>query len=175
VRLFPTRSPRQSSANAAVGGLKPPPAGRLRRAYLHHPHSTDSGRSTYIEPPSSLGTHRQASFSQLRGHLCYRTQQSLRNRRGGSRLRDRGGRGARHETAQPLLAQQEVSDPVTQGSPARRPGFATSALCRGPVSRRRSGCRRRPRDRLPAPGARRSRAPELGADRWDSAGRRNGC
>ena len=30
--LFPHRSPRQSSANAAVGGLKPPPAGRLRRA-----------------------------------------------------------------------------------------------------------------------------------------------
>ena len=30
--LFPYRSPRQSSANAAAGGLKPPPAGRLRRA-----------------------------------------------------------------------------------------------------------------------------------------------
>jgi hypothetical protein len=30
--LLPPRSPRQSSANAAVGGLKPPPAGRLRRA-----------------------------------------------------------------------------------------------------------------------------------------------
>ena len=29
---FPRRSPRQSSANAARGGLKPPPAGRLRRA-----------------------------------------------------------------------------------------------------------------------------------------------
>jgi hypothetical protein len=29
---FPHRSPRRSSANAACGGLKPPPAGRLRRA-----------------------------------------------------------------------------------------------------------------------------------------------
>ena len=29
---FPQRSPRQSSANAAWGALKPPPAGRLRRA-----------------------------------------------------------------------------------------------------------------------------------------------
>jgi hypothetical protein len=29
---FPPRSPRRSSANAAGGGLKPPPAGRLRRA-----------------------------------------------------------------------------------------------------------------------------------------------
>ena len=32
VRLFPHRSPRQASTNAAVGGLEPPPAGRLRRA-----------------------------------------------------------------------------------------------------------------------------------------------
>jgi len=30
--LFLDRSPRRSSANAARGGLKPPPAGRLRRA-----------------------------------------------------------------------------------------------------------------------------------------------
>lgn len=36
-RLFPHRSPRQSSANAAEGGLKPPPEGRLRRAI--HPSS----------------------------------------------------------------------------------------------------------------------------------------
>jgi hypothetical protein len=32
VRLFPHRSPRRSSANAAEGGLKPPPEGRLREA-----------------------------------------------------------------------------------------------------------------------------------------------
>src|SRR5664280_3278360 len=31
VRLFPHRSPRQSSASAAVGGLESPPAGRFRR------------------------------------------------------------------------------------------------------------------------------------------------
>src|SRR3954449_53056 len=30
--LFLDRSPRRSSTNAARGGLKPPPAGRLRRA-----------------------------------------------------------------------------------------------------------------------------------------------
>jgi len=57
VRLFPHRSPRQSSANAAVGGLESPPAGRLQRAYLHLPHSTESRSSTYIEHPSSSGTH----------------------------------------------------------------------------------------------------------------------
>jgi hypothetical protein len=39
---FPHRSPRRSSANAAWGGLKPPTAGRLRRANLHLLHSTMS-------------------------------------------------------------------------------------------------------------------------------------
>jgi hypothetical protein len=43
---FPHRSPRRSSANAACGGLKPPPEGRLRRANLHLPHSIDSRRSS---------------------------------------------------------------------------------------------------------------------------------
>src|SRR6266576_1855593 len=46
---FPHRSPRRSSANAACGGLKPPPAGRLRRAYLHHSRSTAFQKApTYI-------------------------------------------------------------------------------------------------------------------------------
>ena len=54
---FPTRSPRQSLANAAVGGLKPPPAGRLRRANLHLSRSTASRSSIYIEPLSTFVTH----------------------------------------------------------------------------------------------------------------------
>ena len=46
---FPRRSPRQSSANAARGGLKPPPAGRLRRAmHLHLSHSTASRNLAYM-------------------------------------------------------------------------------------------------------------------------------
>src|SRR6266511_1121906 len=52
---FPTRSPRQASTNAAVGGLEPPPAGRFRRAHLHRPHSTRSRSSTYIKLPSRSG------------------------------------------------------------------------------------------------------------------------
>src|SRR5215212_7390332 len=56
---FPPRSPRRSSANAAGGGLKPPPAGRLRRAYLHLLHSTASTSSPYIEPPSTFVAHLQ--------------------------------------------------------------------------------------------------------------------
>jgi hypothetical protein len=57
VRLFPHRSPQQSSANAAVSGLKPPPAGRLRRAYLHLPRSTASRNSAYIKLLSAFVTH----------------------------------------------------------------------------------------------------------------------
>ena len=63
VRLSPHRSPRQSSANAAVGGLKPPPAGRLRRAYLHLPRSTASRSSTYIKLLSAFVTHTCANDS----------------------------------------------------------------------------------------------------------------
>jgi len=39
-----------------VGGLEPPPAGRLRRANLHLPCSTASRSSTYIKLPSAFGT-----------------------------------------------------------------------------------------------------------------------
>ena len=54
VRLFPHRSPRWCSTSAAVGGLKPLPAERLRRAYLHLPRSTASRSSTYRQPPFSV-------------------------------------------------------------------------------------------------------------------------
>ena len=58
VRLFLERSPRRSSANAARGGLEPPRAGRLRRAFLHLPNSTITRDSAYlIEPPSMFVTH----------------------------------------------------------------------------------------------------------------------
>ena len=45
---FPHRSPRRSSATAACGGLKPPTAGRLRRANLHLLHSTVS-KKLYLQ------------------------------------------------------------------------------------------------------------------------------
>jgi hypothetical protein len=67
---FPTRSPRQSSANAAVGGLKPPPAGRLRRANLHLPRSTASRSSTYIGLPSPFVTHENRTFWPARTHIA---------------------------------------------------------------------------------------------------------
>src|SRR4051812_273569 len=73
VRLFPRRSPQRSSANAAVGGLEPPPAGRLRRAYLHLPRSTASRSSTYRQPPSAFVTHHYAYLTvpDDREHLCH--------------------------------------------------------------------------------------------------------
>src|ERR1700676_1818379 len=51
VRLFPHRSPRRSSANAAEGGLKPPPEGRLRRA--GNPSSLVQHR---FQPPIASGS-----------------------------------------------------------------------------------------------------------------------
>jgi hypothetical protein len=39
---FPQRSPPRLLTAAACGGLRPPPAGRSRRANLHHQHSTTS-------------------------------------------------------------------------------------------------------------------------------------
>src|SRR5262245_64578378 len=57
---FPTRSPQRSSANAAVGGLASPPAGRRRRACLHLPRSTASRSSTYRPLPSAFVAHHYA-------------------------------------------------------------------------------------------------------------------
>ena len=64
--LFPHRSPRQSSTNAAVGGLKPPPAGRLQRA--NNPSSPAQHRPqklTYHAPFDVRDTHgfRLSTFS----------------------------------------------------------------------------------------------------------------
>ena len=60
---FPHRSPRRSSANAACGGLKPPPDRRLRRANLHLSQNIDSKSLTYLptsRPPSSFAAHAPA-------------------------------------------------------------------------------------------------------------------
>src|SRR5206468_929079 len=55
----PCRSPRRSSANAAQGGLTPPPEGRRRRA--NKPPSPAQHRlhedRAYINPPSAFVTH----------------------------------------------------------------------------------------------------------------------
>src|SRR5439155_17627305 len=67
---FPHRSPRRSSANAACVGLKPPPAGRLRRAYLHHSRSTAFQKApTYIPHLSSCarGTPTSRRYPPTRG------------------------------------------------------------------------------------------------------------
>ena len=61
VRLFPSRSPRRSSANAAHGGLEPPAVGRFRRAYLHLSHSIASRSLDYmIRPLSTFVAHQDS-------------------------------------------------------------------------------------------------------------------
>src|SRR4029078_5809781 len=56
---FPHRSPRRSSANAACGGLKPPPDRRHRRATLHLLQNTDFRKvsPTYIKTSVSRSWH----------------------------------------------------------------------------------------------------------------------
>jgi hypothetical protein len=49
---FPQRSPPRLFTDAACGGLKPPPAGRLRRTYLHLLHIIAAGFFIYsMNPP----------------------------------------------------------------------------------------------------------------------------
>ena len=66
-RLFLDRSPRRSSANAARGGLKPPPAGRLRRANPSSPEQHHQPRipPTAQGPPSMFVTHGSAKLHDL--------------------------------------------------------------------------------------------------------------
>jgi len=64
---FPHRSPRRSSANAACGGLKPPPEGQLRRANLHLSHSTDSQRSHLLMKTSTHRSWHTARQSRVLG------------------------------------------------------------------------------------------------------------
>jgi hypothetical protein len=61
-RLFPRRSPQRSSANADAGGLKPSPAGRLRRARqppsLHAaPQPAHRPLTSPARPPRSRSQH----------------------------------------------------------------------------------------------------------------------
>jgi len=55
--------------DAACGGLKPPPAGRLRRAFLHLLHRT-AFRFFLLEPPSAFRDHtaQLAHFQPEGGH-----------------------------------------------------------------------------------------------------------
>src|ERR1035437_4975366 len=61
VRLFPSRSPRRSSANAAPGGLEPPAVERFRRAYLHLSQSIASRSLDYMIRPLSTFVAHQGS------------------------------------------------------------------------------------------------------------------
>jgi hypothetical protein len=67
---FPRRSPPRLLTGAARGGLKPPPAERLRRAYLHLLHSyaqSAEHRSTSASPSCARGTRSAVFFSPRNG------------------------------------------------------------------------------------------------------------
>jgi len=78
VHLFQRRSPPRLLTGAARGGLKPPPAGRLRRTYLHLSCSTaSSGSIYYMNPPLAfVPHHRRRTAPTCRGpastRLCPR-------------------------------------------------------------------------------------------------------
>ena len=107
--LFPACSPRQSSANAAVGGLEPPPAGRLRRAYLHLPCSTASRSPTYIELLSASGTQ------QIGHEKCGTSVQPMAN--------------ADFRTRNSTLIR--VEDALVRGPPRHRSAADSAALAPG--------------------------------------------
>ena len=104
---FPHRSPRRSSANAACGGLKPPPDRRLRRAKPSSPteHRFLKVLPTYIQTPiprswrtsggpcttplrcsphrsfQGADTHQRDSALPKYGVVCGRPPRTLRSRR----------------------------------------------------------------------------------------------
>lgn len=61
-RLFRSAHHERHLTDAACGGLRPPPAGRPRRTYLHLLHSTASSGS-YIEPSFSVRGTRPGVFT----------------------------------------------------------------------------------------------------------------
>ena len=76
---FPPRSPRRSSANAAGGGLKPPSAGRLRRAkILHLSHSTTINSSDLHATTFRVRTHNQTAILSRRRGMARRPRQRAR-------------------------------------------------------------------------------------------------
>ena len=81
-RLFHIAHHGRVAAPAACGGLKPPPAGRLRRA--DNPSSPAQHRFTklsYIELPSTFGTHPQTNAPTRRRPAPTRPPQNRRRHR----------------------------------------------------------------------------------------------
>ena len=83
-RLFPRRSAQRSSANAPVGGLKPPPVGRLQRArqplsLLQHRIQRD--HHLPIRPASCVRVHNFSRTAPLYGVLPTSTSSNVRDTR----------------------------------------------------------------------------------------------
>jgi hypothetical protein len=116
---FPQRSPRQSSANAACGGLEPSPAQRFRRTYLHLQHST--AIHTMSAPTSTPRNH-------IKGHTMLVTQQHQVRQVGRSAfapVRVGMGRGSRISPGRlPVpLSRTGRAAFTASGSPRARPAW----------------------------------------------------
>src|SRR3954451_14583649 len=75
------------STNAARGGSKPSPAGRLRRAYLHHPNSTNYSASDHLPIHRTPFTVRDTRRVKVVGQAaelgrCHQGRAAARSRRG---------------------------------------------------------------------------------------------
>ncbi len=107
---FPHRSPRRSSANAACGGLEPPPEGRLRRA----------------NRPSSLAQHRLAiglaylRIKDLRSSFMAHAPSFCRDVGFHPRLIPRVARGRRGSRAWRRRAAARLTGPLGSAPRSRR-------------------------------------------------------
>ena len=108
---FPQRSPPRLLTAAARGGLRPPPAGRSRRAYLHHQHNTAS------EVPASTPEPPQRSWHTIVGVAFERATRELPIHPFVERVV--------HEEVGQQLARSE--NPVGSPSPERRGSRPASA------------------------------------------------
>src|SRR3954452_1517861 len=122
---FLDRSPQQSSANAARGGLKPPPAGRLRRAYLHHPNSTHYSASDHLPTHRTPFTVRDTRCCKVPIHAPDLVKRARRSARSESRQRS-WRRQADHHIA---LTSKPSTAPHAGGPPNRWLGWYDSASC----------------------------------------------
>jgi len=105
--------------------LKPPPAGRLRRAYLHHPNSTHYSASDHLPIHRTPFTVRDTRCCKVPIHAPDLVKRAHRSARSESRQRS-WRRQADHHIA---LTSKPSTAPHAGGPPNRWLGWYDSASC----------------------------------------------
>src|SRR3954451_3933549 len=113
------------STNAARGGSKPSPAGRLRRAYLHHPNSTNYSASDHLPTHRTPFTVRDTRCCKVPIHAPDLVKRARRSARSESRQKSWRRQADRHIalTSEPSTARH------AGGPPDRWLGWSDSACC----------------------------------------------